>query len=295
MRRRIEKQILQLTGLSLGDVNYSEPAGDPGLFGPDAVCWRIHSDFPAMLCGGISALMLQMLHPLALAGVWDHSNFREDMLGRLRRTSQFVAATTFAPTNEAERLIERVQRIHAQVSGVAPDGTRYSAEDPELLTWVHVCEVYSFMRGYLRYKNPNLSRKTQDAYFSEVALVARKLGAETVPDSVIEVEAYLHLMRRELRYNQRTAAVMQALFKAPTPSAFTKPMGRCITIAGFDLLPDWAIQMNPAPLSRPQRALARAALVGLAPTLRWSLRNGVSTLACHRMGIPPFWQRRPRF
>jgi uncharacterized protein (DUF2236 family) len=295
MRRQIEKQILQLTGLSLGDVNYSEPTGDPGLFGPDAVCWRIHSDFPAMLCGGISALMLQMLHPLALAGVWDHSNFREDMLGRLRRTSQFVAATTFAPTHEAERLIERVRKIHTQVQGVAPDGRPYSAEDPALLTWVHVCEVYSFLRGYLRYKNPNLSLKIQDDYYSEVALIATKLGAEKVPSSANEIEAYLQRMRGELVYNERTATVMQALFNAPTPSTLTKPMGRSITMAGFDLLPDWAMRMQPKPISRPQRALARAALVGIAPTLRWSLRNGVSTLACRRMGIPPFWQRRSMF
>jgi len=295
MRRQIEKQILQLTGLSLGDVNYSEPAGDPGLFGPDAVCWRIHSDFPAMLCGGISALMLQMLHPLALAGVWDHSNFREDMLGRLRRTSQFVAATTFAPTNEAERLIERVRKIHAQVNGIAPDGSPYSAEDAALLTWVHVCEVYSFMRGYLRYRNPNLSLKIQDNYYAEVALIATKLGAEEVPSSANEIEAYLQGMRGELVYNDRTATVMQALFNAPTPSTLTKPMGRSITMAGFDLLPDWAMRMQPKPISRPQRALARAALVGMAPTLRWSLRNGVSTLACRRMGILPFWQRRSQF
>ena len=295
MRRQIEKQILQLTGLSLGDINYSEPAGDPGLFGPDAVCWRIHSDFPAMLCGGISALMLQMLHPLALAGVWDHSNFREDMLGRLRRTSQFVAATTFAPTDEAERLIERVRRIHTQVNGTAPDGRAYSAEDPELLTWVHVCEVYSFMRGYLRYKNPNLSLRTQDAYYAEVALIAEKLGAQQVPSSVSEIEGYLQGMRPELVYGQRTATVMQALFNAPTPSTFTRPMGRSMTFSGFDLLPDWAIQMNPHPVSRPQRALARAAVMGMAPTLRWSLRNGVSTLACRRMGVPPFWQRRSPF
>ena len=295
MRRQIEKQILQLTGLSLGDVNYSEPAGDPGLFGPDAVCWRIHSDFPAMLCGGISALMLQMLHPLALAGVWDHSNFREDMLGRLRRTSQFVAATTFAPTSEAERLIERVRKIHTQVQGIAPDGRPYSAEDPALLTWVHVCEVYSFLRGYLRYRNPNLSLKIQDDYYSEVALIATKLGAESVPSSANEIEAYLQRMRGELVYNERTATVMQALFNAPTPSTLTKPMGRSITMAGFDLLPDWAMRMQPQPISRPQRALARAALVSIAPTLRWSLRNGVSTLACRRMGIPPFWQRRSLF
>lgn len=291
MRRQIEKQILSLTGLSLGGIDYDSPKGDPGLFNPDAVCWRIHSDFPAMLCGGISALMLQMLHPLALAGVWDHSNFREDMLGRLRRTSQFVAATTFAPKAEAQRLIERVKKIHSSVVGTTADGIAYSAEDPHLLTWVHACEVYSFMQGYLRYRNPALSTAIQDAYYEEVALVAELLGADGIPRSSAEIERYFNSMRSELRFDTRTAQVMQALFNAPAPSTLTKPIGRTMTAAGFDLLPDWAVRMNPKPLSRPQRALARTALLGMAPAMRWSLRNGVSTLACRRMGVAPLWER----
>ncbi len=112
LRAAIEKQVIGLTGLALGGIDFENPAGDPGLFGPQSVIWRVHCDFTSMLCGGVSALLLQMLHPLALAGVWDHSNFREDMLGRLRRTSQFVSVTTFGPTAEAERLIAKVRAIH---------------------------------------------------------------------------------------------------------------------------------------------------------------------------------------
>ncbi len=97
LRKRIERQVLSISGLALGGIDFEKPAGDPGLFGPESITWRIHGDFSSMLCGGVSALLLQMLHPLALAGVWDHSSFREDMLGRLRRTSQFISATTFAP------------------------------------------------------------------------------------------------------------------------------------------------------------------------------------------------------
>ena len=291
IRKQIERQILQLTGLSLNTVDYDNPKGDPGLFGPDAVCWRIHSDFPAMLCGGISALMLQMLHPLALSGVWDHSNFRTDMLGRLRRTSQFVAATTYGPTHEAERLIERVKQIHTQVEGHAPDGRYYSANDPALLTWVHVCEVHSFMRGYLRYRNPKLSLALQDRYYEEVALIATKLGATDVPTSHAAIEEYLIHQRKELVYDQRTAEVMRCLFNAPTPSLLTKPIGRSLTMAGFDLLPEWAISMNPKPLTHLERAMASSGVRAMAPTLRWSLRNGVSTLACKRVGVPPMWQR----
>lgn len=135
VRAAIEKQVLSLTGLALGGVDFENPPGDPGLFGPRSIIWQVHRDFTSMLCGGVSALLLQMLHPLALAGVWDHSNFREDMIGRLRRTSQFVSVTTFGPTAEAERLIAKVKAIHLRVTGVGSDGTPYAASDPALLTW----------------------------------------------------------------------------------------------------------------------------------------------------------------
>ena len=154
VRAAIEKQVLSLTGLALGGVDFENPPGDPGLFGPRSIIWQVHRDFTSMLCGGVSALLLQMLHPLALAGVWDHSNFREDMIGRLRRTSQFVSVTTFGPTAEAERLIAKVKAIHLRVTGVGSDGTPYAASDPALLTWVHVAESSRFLASHLRYRNP---------------------------------------------------------------------------------------------------------------------------------------------
>ena len=122
LRNRIESQLMSLTGLSLGNLDLESPKGDPGLFGPGSVSWKVHGDFSSMLIGGISALMLQALHPLALAGVWDHSNFRQDMLGRLRRTSQFISGTTFGSRRDALWLIEKVRTIQLQVVGHAPDG-----------------------------------------------------------------------------------------------------------------------------------------------------------------------------
>src|ERR1700758_888969 len=123
LRRRMEQAVIGLTsGAGAPRVNFLEPPGDPGLFGPDSVCWRVHADFAVMIVGGVSALLLQALHPLALAGVWDHSNFREDILGRLRRTSAFVGGVTFASRDDARMLIERVKQIHLRVTGTAADG-----------------------------------------------------------------------------------------------------------------------------------------------------------------------------
>ncbi len=236
--------------------------------------WRIHGDFTSMLCGGISALMLQMLHPLALAGVWDHSTFREDMLGRLRRTSQFISVTTFGPTQDAWRLIAKVRGIHLQVSGLDSDGTAYRASDPALLTWVHVAETSQFLAAHLRYRNPRLSLALQDAYYAEAALVAEALGARDIPISVSQVAEYLAAMRPQLRVDARTHEVVRLLLAAPTPSAFTQPFAALLMRGGIDLLPGWSAQQLGLTQSAVQRRAVRAGIHGVARVLRWAVRNG---------------------
>lgn len=285
IRRRIEQQVFSLTGLSLNQIDYENPKGDPGLFGPESICWKVHADFPSMLCGGIGALMLQMLHPLALAGVWDHSSFRQDMIGRLRRTSQFVAGTTFAATADAYRLIDQVCEIHRRVKGVAPDGRPYAATDPDLLTWVHVAEVRSFMAGYLRYGDPDLSLEDQDSYFAEVALIAESLGAAEVPRTRQQIDAYLEQMRPQLCFDERTSEVLQRLLTAPAPNLLTRPAGYLMARAGIDLLPEWGREMAGIGLSPTQRYGVHAGMQMLVLMLRWALRNGVSRRAKRRMGI----------
>lgn len=285
IRTRIESQLMSLTGLSLGKLDLENPKGDPGLFGPDSVSWQVHGDFSSMLIGGISALMLQALHPLALAGVWDHSNFREDMIGRLRRTSQFISGTTFGSSKDADWLIEKVRTIHLQVVGIAPDGRPYAASDPDLLTWVHVAEVSNFLAAHLRYRNPHLSLIEQDRYYGEIALVAERLGARDVPRSRKEIADYLGRIRPQLLCDHRSREVLRLLLNAPAPSRLAKPFGGLMMQAGIDLLPDWASDMlgvNQNPL---QRQLIRASVKRSAPMLRWAMRNGSVQRAKRRMGL----------
>lgn len=287
VRRHIESQVLSLTGLALGGVDFESPKGDPGLFGPDSVSWKVHGDFSSMLIGGISALLLQMLHPAALGGVWDHSNFRADMLGRLRRTGQFISATTYGSRGDAEKLIERVRRIHESVPGTLPDGTSYAASDPDLLTWVHVAEVSCFLASHLRYLNPDLSGEEQDRYYDEIALIAERLGARNVPRSRAEVAAYLQCMRSKLRYDERTREVVNVLFNAPAPSFLAKPFGLLMMRAGIDLLPEWAADQLGLSLGSLQRQLIRSSVRRSVPLLRWAVRNGSLHRARRRMGLPP--------
>ncbi|MFS7188565.1 oxygenase MpaB family protein [Serratia proteamaculans] len=283
IRAAIEKQVIGLTGLALGGVDFENPPGDPGLFGPQSVIWQVHSDFTSMLCGGVSALLLQMLHPLALAGVWDHSNFRDDMLGRLRRTSQFVSVTTFGPTAEAERLIAKVKAIHLRVNGVSTDGRAYAASDPDLLTWVHVVESRCFLASHLRYRNPHLAREQQDSYYREAARVAAALGARNIPVSCCEIEDYLQRMRPQLVCDERTQEVARILLAAPAPSRLAQPFGALVMQAGIDLLPDWAQQQFDFSYGRLRQKLVRVGAGGVGKVLRASMRNGSYQRALRRI------------
>ncbi|RZT36796.1 oxygenase MpaB family protein [Cupriavidus agavae] len=283
LRAQAGAQVRALTRSNSGlSIDYDNPPGDPGLFGPDAVCWRVHADFPAMLAGGVSALLLQALHPLALAGVWDHSSFRTDMQGRLGRTAQFIAGTTYGSRADAMQLIERVRRIHAAIKGQAPDGQPYAADNPALLTWVHVAEVSSFLAGYLRYVGP-LPAADQDRYFDEEAEVAALLGAPDVPRTRAAIETYLDAQRPYLVNSERTREVVRLVMAMPVANPLLVPAVRTMADAGVALLPPWARQM--LGLHRPslRRAMALAGMRGLAPTLRWALGPGLAARARRRV------------
>lgn len=168
---------------------------DHGLFGPDSITWRVHGH-PAMLIGGMRALIIQALNPLAMAGVFEHSDFREKPLHRLRRTAQYVATTTFGDTGTAREAGDKVRAIHRHIRGVDPvTGREYSAEDPETLLWVHCVEWHSFLAAYRAYGG-RVSDKDQDRYFAESARAAALLGVDEaeVPDSREAMAAYFDAM-----------------------------------------------------------------------------------------------------
>lgn len=186
-------EVSQLPG-----VQYSAPAGDPGLFGPASIAWRVGSDWPSALVGGMSGLILGTLHPLVLAGTLDHSIFRTDPIGRLARTASFVMATAFGSTEVATGVVEHVNRLHRRISGTAPNGDRYSASDPGLAVWTHVTIYGGFLDGHLRYAPHPISGNEVDAYWDEVARVPEMLGARGVPRSRYEVEDYFRRVRPAL-------------------------------------------------------------------------------------------------
>lgn len=238
---------------------------------PNGIAWRVHGDVTGMMVGGIAALLLQMLHPKALAGVWDHSDFRRNMHGRLRNTARFIAVTTYGDRTEAEAAIERVRRIHDHVNGVLPGGATYDANDPSLLAFVHLAGSSMFLAGWRRFGEPGMSAPDRDRYWAEVAPIARLLGADPVPETDADAQALLTGFIPELKPDERSRTVRDVILKAPPEKLRTLPLQALLVQSAIDLLPPWARRLHGLRSSGVGLPVVGAATFGLASTLRWAL------------------------
>ena len=272
-RVAIAAEVHKLVGSRGDDTALVRAPGEAGLVAPDSIAWQVHGDFTTMMIGGVAALLMQMLHPAALAGVWDHSNFRTDMPGRLRRTAQFMAATTFGSETQALGMIGRINRIHDRVAGNLPDGTPYAANDPATLAWVHVAGADAFLRAYVRYRDPWLSGAAQDRYYAETAIIAHHLGAGEVPVTRRGVAAYLRGVRGQLRVDARTREVTRVILASAPPSPGLAPVAALMMQAGIDLLPPWAGDLHGLRVPLHRRPFVRAGAGGIGGVLRWALAD----------------------
>jgi uncharacterized protein (DUF2236 family) len=240
-------------------------------FDDDAAIRRVHAD-SSMFVGGLRAILLQSLHPLAMAGVAEHSDYRTDPWGRLQRTADFLAATTFGPAAEAERAVAVVHRVHERVVGTAPDGRPYAANDPHLLRWVHLAEIDSFLTAHDRYGAEPLDAAGRDAYVRDTAVVARALGVPAPPESVRALRDQLRAFRPELASSPAAREAARYLLVHPPMPAAARPAYGLIAAAAVALLPRWAR----LPLRLPYLPVAETVLVRpagevLTRTLRWAL------------------------
>ncbi len=249
------------------------PPSDEAFFARDTPIRMVHADVVSMMVGGMAALLLQMLHPHALRGVLDFSNFRNDMHGRLRRTARFIAVTTYGHRDDAEAAIERVNRIHAKVRGTLPDGTPYRATDPRTLAWVHVTEAVMFLEAWLVHVRPDMPLAEQDEYYRQFALIARKLGADPVPESKAEAAAIFRDLRKDLRPSPDAREVAQLILKSKSGGAVGR-VQPLLANAAIGLVPPFARTM--LELEHPGLAMvpSRLATRGIGGTLRWAFRQG---------------------
>jgi uncharacterized protein (DUF2236 family) len=211
----------------------------PRWFPPGSPIRRVHAD-SAMFVGGLRALLLQSLHPLAMAGVAGHSGYRSDPWGRLARTSTFLAYTTFATADDAQQMVDRVRAVHERVRGKTSDGRPYRASDPHLLTWVHVAEADSFLAAHQRYGERRLTPAEADQYVAQSARVARALGAERVPETVADLAATVESYRPELEASPEALDAASFLLREPPlPGPVRAPYG-LLAAGAVALLPAWA-------------------------------------------------------
>ncbi len=200
----------------------------------------VHRELPSMLVGGLGSLFFQMLHPLAMAGVADHSHYQDDPLGRLLSTANFISATTFGTRDAAESAIDRVLTVHQFIHGVADDGRPYDANDPHLLLWVHCAEIYMFLAAFRRFGSRRLSDSEADRYVSEMAPLAEALGVVHAPRTVDELTAALLSFRRELRLSADGEVARDFIAYGLMESRAQRLIYRLMVLSAWSLLPRYA-------------------------------------------------------
>jgi uncharacterized protein (DUF2236 family) len=198
-----------------------DAAADLGLFGPESVTWKVHRE-PIMFVAGLRSLYLQALHPRAMAGVAQNSSYRDDGWGRLMRTSTYVGTTIYGSTADAEAAGARLRRRHARLSAIDPQtGERFRIDEPDLLRWVHVAEVESFLTTARR-AGLELTGAETDGYYAEQRRAAALVGLDpaTVPGAAAEVDAYFEEIRPQLRMTPAAAEALLYLTVPPVPQSW---------------------------------------------------------------------------
>ncbi len=243
---------------------------DPGLISPDSPVRQVHRD-PAMFVGGVRAILFQSVHPVAMRGVAEHSNYRSDPLGRLHRTASFIGTTTFGSAADARQSIRIVRVVHERVTGTLDDGSTYRAEDPDLLAWVHATEVDSFLRAYQRYGVNPLSSADADRYVADMAPIALALGATSAPQSRDELAKLLRSYDPVLAAGDDCREATRFMFAPPLPLT-ALPFYAVIFGAAVGLLPRRVRSLLLLPLGPGIDPLVlRPATVALTAALRWSM------------------------
>ena len=241
-------------------------------FAEDRPIRIIHAD-SCMFIGGLRALLFQSLQPLAMAGVASHSDYKADPWGRLQRTADFLAATTFGPATEAQRAIDMVKRVHTRVVGTADDGRPYSANDPHLLKWVHIAEVDSFLAAHAQFGEIELSPEQRDGYVLDMSRIASALGVIDPPTTVAELADQIASYRPELRTSAPARDAARYLLLTPPLPIYQRPIYGLLGAAAVSLMPLWTrfpLRLPWLPVS--ERTVVRPAAQTLTKTLRWALQ-----------------------
>jgi uncharacterized protein (DUF2236 family) len=276
VRDGLGKRLFGMVAGPEGPANRARIHDTPGprWFGEDRPIRRVHGD-ASMFVGGLRALLLQSLHPLAMAGVAEHSDYKGDPWGRLQRTSTFLAVTTFGPADDAQRAVDKVRGIHRRVHGTAVDGRRYEASDPHLLEWVHIAEVSSFLLAHQLYGAKPLDQRGRDDYVADTSRVAAALGVIDPPRTERELTQRIEDYRPELSGTPAAREAAKFLLLTPPLPLLAKAPYAVLAATSVAMLPPWARLPLRLPYLPPLESTAvRLAGRTLVGGIRWALARG---------------------
>jgi uncharacterized protein (DUF2236 family) len=267
VRRRIGAAIIERVA---GPPDPARPRlAAEGWFAADRPVRQVHAD-TSMFVGGIRALLLQSLHPLAMAAVAGHSGFRGDPWGRLQRTSYFLAVTTFGQAGDAQEAIARVRAVHQRITGTTPDGRPYAASDPRLLTWVHIAETDSFLRAHARFGTQPLDQAGRDEYVADMARIGVGLGVPDPPRTQTELTARINAYRPELAATAQARDAARFLLLHPPLPAIARAPYAVLAAAAVSLLPAWARRQLGLPrMPVTETVVIRPAGQAMVDAIRW--------------------------
>lgn len=247
IRRSIVEQIETAGGRHDEPAIYADAPGDPGIGGgPGSISWEINGDLASLIIGGTAAIIMEILHPSVMAGVYTQSSYRTQPLQRARNTLGYVLRTTFGHTAAATKVIEQVKKIHGRVGGRRPDGIEYRALDPDLIAWVHTCIPWAVMRAFETYNRP-LSVAEKNRYLAEQAVIGRMGGADWVPTTVAELDDYVERMRPLMAMNYQTEEFIGFVAGRVGEQHVSRRerLDRWISIrASMGLVPEWARRLT---------------------------------------------------
>ncbi len=267
-------------------IDFAHPPGEAALFAPGSLTWRVFKNPIVLFIGGLAAVIIELAEPAVRTGVWEHSTFRSDPVGRLRRTGLATMVSVYGPRSVAEAMIARVVQMHDGVTGTTPMGRAYHANDAELLTWVYATAGFGFARAYSRYVAP-LNVEAMDALLEEGSPAAYLYGASTVPHSQTGLQLLFESMKERLEPSPLIFEFIEIMREAPAFPAALRPLQRMFVRAAVEIAPTWlrrrlglteayGLRLWELPLVRQAAGLADKIV----------LRSNPAVQACVRVGLP---------
>jgi len=287
LQRRLEATARGFLHADRGiDADFSTPAGEPALNGPDSVSWQVFKNPLSLFIGGVTAVILELAEPRVRSGVWSNTTFRQDPLQRIRRTGLSAMMTVYGARSRTEKMIARVTAMHGRIQGMTPDGKPYRADDPELLHWVHATASFGFLEAYHTYVH-KLDDIARNRYYREGATSARLYGASAAPASQHELDTLLVTMHEKLESSSVIFEFLDIVRRVPLLPPPVARFQHLLVKAAIGILPvgirerlELGEQWNLHPWQH--RMIQRCgALIDRIP-----LHSGPAVQACRRLGLP---------